>query len=204
MPERRRTGRGFRRSGRCVRSTPRDELARQLGIGAADVAQMLPELNAMYPELSRPENSDAEAARFQLFDSTATFMRNAAAAQPTLIVLDDLHAADTPSILLLRFVATQLSEMAVLIVGTYRDLELTPDHPLTLAIAEMARERATRLMMLGGLDSDAVERLHTLDRRHRSRWPDGRRCVARDERQPAVRRRGRSTAGGRGPTRRRR
>ena len=139
-----------------IRATPVDQLASQLGYGAADVAQMLPELSAMYPDLSGPANSDAEAARFQLFDSTATFMHNVAAAQPTLIVLDDLHAADTSSILLLRFVASQLSEMAMLILGTYRDLELTPGHPLTAAIAEMARERATRLMMLGGLDSDAV------------------------------------------------
>src|SRR4051794_9085439 len=139
-----------------VRSTPRDELARYFASGAADVAQMLPELHTTFADLPVPMSTDSESARFQLFDSTTTLLRNAAADQPMLIVLDDLHAADTPSILLLRFLASQLGDMAVLVVGTYRDLELTPDHPLTLAVGEMARDRSTRLMMLGGLDSDAV------------------------------------------------
>ena len=57
----------------------------------------------------------------------------------------------------LRFLASQLGgHLACSSIGTYRDLELTPEHPLTGAIAEMARERTTRLMMLGGLGSDAV------------------------------------------------
>ena len=89
-----------------IRSMSSDDLARQLGLGAADMAQMLPELKQMFPELTRPSDADAETARFRLFDSTATLLRNAAAHQPMLIVLDDLHAADTPSILLLRFAAT--------------------------------------------------------------------------------------------------
>ena len=70
-------------------------------------------------------------------------------ASPLLIVLDDLHAADTPSILLLRFVASQMADMRVLLVGTYRDVELTPDHPLTAALAEVAREPITRIARAG-------------------------------------------------------
>ena len=73
-----------------------------------------------------------------------------------LVVLDDLQAADTPSILFLRFLASQLSDMPVLLVGTYRDVELTPEHPLTSAIAEVAREPLTRTLVLAGLEADAV------------------------------------------------
>ena len=50
----------------------------------------------------------AEGARFRLFDAVAAFLRNAGAGQPLMLVLDDLHAADAPSILLLRFVAREL------------------------------------------------------------------------------------------------
>jgi tetratricopeptide (TPR) repeat protein len=139
-----------------IRTTSRDALVGYLSTGAADIAQMLPEIHALVPDLPQPTGSESEGARFRLFDSTATLLRNAAADVPVLLVLDDLHAADTPSILLLRFIASQLADMPILMVGTYRDLELTPEHPLTLAISEMARERTTRLMMLGGLGSDAI------------------------------------------------
>ncbi len=139
-----------------LRSSTPDQVRSYLGLGAPDVAQMLPELRAMFPDLAPPSGAESESARFQLFDSTTNLVRNAAHARPMLIVLDDLHAADTPTILLLRFLASQLIDIAALVVGTYRDLELTPDHPLTLAIAEMARERSTRLVMLGGLGSGAV------------------------------------------------
>ena len=46
--------------------------------------------------------------------------------------------------------------MRLLIVGTYRDVELTPEHPLTPAIAEMAREPSVRVIALRGLEAEAV------------------------------------------------
>jgi tetratricopeptide (TPR) repeat protein len=139
-----------------LRSTAVDELRQQIGSGAADVAQMLPELRDLFPDLPPPPDAASESARFQLFDSTATLLRNAARARPLLVVLDDLQAADIPSILFLRFLASQLSDMATLVVATYRDVELTREHPLTAAIAELDREPVTRVMALAGLDSAAV------------------------------------------------
>src|SRR5450759_2989730 len=139
-----------------LRSTHPDDVRRQMGSGAGDIAQMLPELREVFADLPPAPNSESESARFQLFDSTATLLRNAARVRPLLVVLDDLHAADTPSILFLRFLASQLSDMRVLLVGTYRDVELTPEHPLTSAIAEVAREPLTRILVLRGLAADAV------------------------------------------------
>ncbi len=127
-----------------------------MGAGASDVAQLLPELRVTFPDLPTPADAESESARFQLFDSTATFLRNVGRDAPLVVILDDLQAADTASILLLRFLASQISDSAILVVGTYRDIELTPDHPLAAAISEMARERTTRLITLGGLPADAV------------------------------------------------
>ena len=56
----------------------------------------------------------------------AAFLRNAAAARPLVLVLDDLHAADEPSLLLLRFVAGEIAGSRILVVGTYRDVDPTP------------------------------------------------------------------------------
>jgi hypothetical protein len=127
-----------------------------MGSGAVDLAQMLPELRDTFTDLAPLPAAESESARFQLFDSTTTFLRHASLRRPLLVVVDDLQAADTPSILFLRFLATQLSDMHVLVVGTYRDVALTPDHPLTLAIAEVGREPITRILPITGLKAHAI------------------------------------------------
>ncbi len=139
-----------------LRATPTDQVRRQLGSGATDVAQMLPELRERFADLPPPPDSISDSARFRLFDSTALLLRNAALERPTLLVIDDLQAADAPSILLLQFLASQLVDMAVMVLGTYRDVELTPEHPLTSAIAEVARIPGARLLTLTGLPVAAV------------------------------------------------
>jgi tetratricopeptide (TPR) repeat protein len=139
-----------------VRGTDPAEVRRQVGSGAGDIAQMLPELRDIFDDLALPPETGSESARFRLFDSTTTFLRNAALQGPMLLVIDDLQAADTPSILFLQFLATQLSDMRVLVVGTYRDVALTPEHPLTSAIAELSREPITDTMTLSGLQGGAL------------------------------------------------
>ena len=67
-----------------------------------------PGLHDLFPELHVPPSSDPEGARFRLFDSTTSFLRSVARGQPLVLLLDDLHAADAPSLLLLQFVASEL------------------------------------------------------------------------------------------------
>jgi tetratricopeptide (TPR) repeat protein len=141
-----------------VRTRDPDQIRGEIGPGAVDVAQILPELRQMFPELPEPPPVDPESARFQLFDSTATFVANASGAEPLVFVLEDLHAADEPSLLLLRFVSAQISGARILVIGTYRDVELTPSHPLTAAAAEVGRDPATRHIALRGLSEEDVER----------------------------------------------
>ena len=139
-----------------LRSVDDETLAAQLGAGAADVAQMLPELRERLPDVRLPTDFASDSARFQLFDSVATFLRNAAHTRSILVVLDDLHAADLPSVVFLRFLAGQLSDMAILVVAAYRDLELTPGQPVSGAIADVGREPATQVLRLTGLTTEAL------------------------------------------------
>ena len=139
-----------------LRTTDPADVRRHLGSGARDVVQMIPELHDLFPDLEPSTQIESESARFQLFDSTTSWLRNIARDRPLLIVIDDLQAADTPSILFLRFLARALSDIAALVVGTYRDVELTPDHPLTSAIDDVSRESGTRVLVLTGLPAEAV------------------------------------------------
>jgi tetratricopeptide (TPR) repeat protein len=142
-----------------VRGLDSEQLRAQLGAGAPFVAQIVAEVAEMLPDVRPPPPMDAEGARFRLFDAVTAFLRNAGAGQPLMLVLDDLHAADAPSILLLRFAARELGEARVLVLGAYRDIELDRGHPLTLALAEVSRESATRHVRLSGLDEAGVARL---------------------------------------------
>ncbi|PWU24691.1 MAG: hypothetical protein C5B48_05110 [Candidatus Rokuibacteriota bacterium] len=137
-------------------------LREQLGAGASDLAQLLPDLNERFPDLAPPLATEGEGARFRLFDAATTFLRAAARHQPLLIVLDDLHAGDEPSLLLLQFLARELADSQLLVVGLYRDVDPTLRAPLAPALAELTREPITLRLHLTGLASaevaDFVER----------------------------------------------
>src|SRR5204863_6240039 len=109
------------------------------------------ELRDLFPDLPEPPVLEAESARFRLFESVSTFLRNAACSQPLVLVLDDLHAADEPSLLVLRFLARELGVSRLLVVGIYRNVDPAPDEPLIAALTELAREPATRSVTLAGL-----------------------------------------------------
>jgi hypothetical protein len=94
------------------------QLRSELGQGAADIGQIVSEVREQFPDLADPPHLDGEQARFHLFDSIATFLRNATTHQPLLVVLDDLHWADAPSLLLLQFVARELERAT----SHYRDV----------------------------------------------------------------------------------
>ena len=145
----------------AIRSYARDAdpvaLAWQLGPGAAEVAQLIPEV-AEKLDIEPATGSDSEEARFRLFDSVTSLLLAAARDRPIVIVLDDLHWADEPSLLLLRFAARELASSGLLILGTYRDVELGRHHPLARVLGEISGIEGSRRIPLKGLSVGAVER----------------------------------------------
>jgi len=145
----------------AIRSYARDAdpvaLAWQLGGGAAEVAQLIPEV-AEKLDIEPATGSDSEEARFRLFDSVTSLLLAAARDRPIVIVLDDLHWADEPSLLLLRFAARELASSGLLILGTYRDVELGRHHPLARVLGEISGIEGCGRIPLRGLGVAAVER----------------------------------------------
>jgi DNA-binding SARP family transcriptional activator/tetratricopeptide (TPR) repeat protein len=139
-----------------LRDSDAESLRSQLGEGAADVARVLPELRDLLDDLPPAPPLESEGARFRLFDSLTAFLKRAAAAQPLVLVLDDLHAADEPSLVLLQFVARELGEGRLLIVGAYRNVDPSLTDPLRTTLTELAREPVTRTLALGGLGESDV------------------------------------------------
>ena len=141
-----------------LRDTEADSLRSQLRGGAADVARLFPELRDLLGDLPPAPELESEGARFRLFDSMTAFLKSAAAARPLVLVLDDLHAADEPSLLLLQFVARELGPSRLLVVGAYRDVDPTLSDRLTTTLTELAREPVTRTLALAGLGETDVAR----------------------------------------------
>ncbi len=141
-----------------LRDTDAESLGSQLRAGAADVARLFPELRDLLADLPPAPPLESEGARFRLFDSVTTFLKSAAARRPLVLMLDDLHAADEPSLLLLQFVARELGESRLVIVGAYRDVDPTPSDPLTTTVTELAREPVTRTLALVGFGEADVAR----------------------------------------------
>ena len=130
-----------------------------MGAGAADIAEIVSDVRERLPDLKPPpELEDPEQTRFRLFDSVAAFLKGASRTRPLVLMLDDLHWADKPSLLLLEFVARELAGARLLLVGTYRDVELNRRHPLAQSLGELTRERLFQRVLLRGLSSDDVAR----------------------------------------------
>ncbi|MBI3304317.1 MAG: AAA family ATPase [Deltaproteobacteria bacterium] len=129
-----------------------------MGAGAAAIAQVIPDVHERLPDLPVPPVLEPQPARFRFFDSFTTFLKNVAKAQLLVLILDDLHWADTPSLLLLEFLARELSTAHLLVIGTYRDVEVGSAHPLTQTLGELARVPNSQSLFLRCLTESDISR----------------------------------------------
>ena len=149
-----------------VTRRPADELRDVLGSGASEIAKLVSEVRQILPDVPQSAIVEPEQERYRLFESVATFLVNASAAQPILLILEDLHWADKPSLLLLQHLARRLGGTRIALVGTYRDVELDRRHPLSSAIGELRREQSFQRIHLRGLSKEDVRRMLTVRARH--------------------------------------
>lgn len=131
-----------------------EQLASVMGPGAPSIAEIVPQLREKLTDLQPPPALEPEQARFRLFDSISTLLKNAAQTQPMLLVLDDLHWADQASLLLLEFLAREIQSSPLLVVGTYRDMEVSRQHPLSDTLAQLSREPVLQRVLLRGLSQE--------------------------------------------------
>ena len=125
--------------------------------GAAEIAHLVPQV-AERLGMSSATDGVAPDSRFGLFDAVASFINYTAEIQPTTLVLEDLHAADESSLLLLQFLARQNRHSHLLIIGTYDDIAGRGKPRNQRILSETAREG--RQLSLRGLDEDAVRSMY--------------------------------------------
>lgn len=121
-----------------------------LPAGAGSLRALLPALVDRLPA-APPADQDPEASRYQLFEAVVGILRRAGGSGPLLLLLDDLHWADRPTLLLLQHLLRTSRDSDLLVLGSYRDTDLDRRHPLAAVLAELRRREGYVRLTLRGL-----------------------------------------------------
>ena len=143
-----------------VRNSDPEQLRMVMGAGASDIAEIVPDVMHHLTDIGpSPKWVSPEQARLRLFDSIINFLERASQSQPIVLVLDNLHWADQPTLHLLEFFAQEFSTGQILVLGTYRDEEVSAEHPLTRVLGEFVKSPSFQRVSLTGLSKDNVGEL---------------------------------------------
>jgi DNA-binding SARP family transcriptional activator len=129
--------------------------------GVEPLVHLVPDLGRRTRTAAPAMGDDLHAARFELFDAATTFLRRRAEAGPLVVLLDDLHWADHPSLELLGFLASQLDDLPLLVAATYRDAPAERTEALDRTLATVVRHAGADDVHLGGLDADGTAEVVT-------------------------------------------
>ena len=141
----------------ALAEAPSPEAFRQfLGDEAPEVARLIPKLRRLCPDIPPALELPAEQERHYLFSSVWEVLDRAARARPTLVVLEDLHWVDEPTVLLIQYLAERVGDVGLLVVGLYRDTDLDLDSPLARGFEELTRRRLARRMRLERLSREGL------------------------------------------------
>jgi class 3 adenylate cyclase/tetratricopeptide (TPR) repeat protein len=133
-----------------------DDVRDHAGRTGAELARLLPRLADLVPGLPEPVKADPETERYQQFEAVRAFLASLASVGPVVLVLDDLHWAAQPTLLLLRHLLRGDAATALLVLGTYRDTDLSRSHSLAGFLADLRRAGNAERVDLRGLPADEV------------------------------------------------
>jgi len=149
----------------------------RLGRHAGELTRLAPELRDLVPGLADPMQTDPQTERYRLFDAVSDWLADASVEAPVLLVLDDLHWAAKPTLLLLRHVLRAAEPIRLLVVCTYRDTDIGRGDPLTAFLADMRREGSAERVSLCGLDRAGVGAFIEAAAGHPLADPEGQRFI---------------------------
>ncbi len=141
---------------RLARITDRDALRADLGGSGGELTRLLPDLGLRVGELPEPVAADADTERHRLHIAVTELLANVGRRQPVLLILEDGHWADTPTLLLLRHLARASTEARVLVLATFRDTEADVPAELADTLADLRRAEDVVRLRLGGLTGAEV------------------------------------------------
>ena len=146
--------------GRYFQSLSADRIGEMPAWQLTELSRLVVRLQEYAPPLEE-DAGDPESERFRFFEAVTATLNEMSAGQAVLLVVDELHWADQPTLLLLRHVLRNVDTARLGVIGMYVDTEVPPDHRLRFLLAERRGEHKVETVHLKGLSRDAVEELVT-------------------------------------------
>lgn len=143
----------------AAQNLPRPNYRAALGDAVAELAKLVPDLRRMFPDTPDAIQVPPEQQRRYLFNCFQEFISRLSRQHPIVWLLDDLHWADESSLALLQHVAPNLQGLPILVLGTYRDVELDVAKPFEKALAQLVRQRLAHRVTLRRLPEASVSEL---------------------------------------------
>jgi class 3 adenylate cyclase/tetratricopeptide (TPR) repeat protein len=143
-----------------VRQTSPDRVLVELGEFPGDLVRIVPELDRLVDGLPTALDDEPDVERYRLFQAVGSWLSVGGTDHPRLLVLDDLHWADKPTLLLLRHLISN-PPVGLMILCTYRDTDVDRTHPLSSMLADFRRMPAVDRIALDGLGDSGVRELLT-------------------------------------------
>ncbi len=142
--------------GEYARASAPQRLQGALGPGAPALARLMPQVRAALPDTAEAPPLGTEEERLRICDAVVQFLLAVARECPLLLVIDDLHWADRDSLRLLRYLSHFVTRSRMLVVGAYRESEITTSHPLEDLLPILRRETDYRQVNVRGLGLQEV------------------------------------------------
>ena len=130
-----------------------------MGDVAPEIAAIVPSLRRTYSDIPPLPEVPADQQRRLIFGAFLDYIRRGTQKSPVVYLLDDLHWADESTLQLLQHLAPHLATMRVLIVGTYRDVELDVKRPFAKTLESLVRQRLATRIALRRLQESSVHEL---------------------------------------------
>ena len=147
----------------AARVAPPGRFRAALGSSAPEIARVAPMLRQLFPDIGPPLDLPPDQQRHFLFARFREYLERSAAGVPLVLLFDDLHWADESTLLFIEHLAPHLSRLRVLLLGTYRDVDLEVDRPFAKSLERLTRQRlAERIVLRRMPESDVAELLATL------------------------------------------
>ncbi len=125
----------------------------------AELISLAPELRSLFPNITTNPHLEPQAEQDRLYNSLATLFTALSARSPVLLFIDDVHWADGATMQLLRHLARNAPGKRMLLVLTYREIDVTEDGPLPAVLLDLNRERIATRVKLGRLTLDQTRDL---------------------------------------------
>jgi DNA-binding CsgD family transcriptional regulator/tetratricopeptide (TPR) repeat protein len=136
-----------------------DQLRDDLGAGGGELTRLIPDLAARAGPLPEPVTADQDTERHRLHQAVAELLVNASRRRPLLVILEDVHWADNPTLHLLRHLSRAAADARMLLVATFRDLEADVPAELSSALVDLRRTEGVVPIRLAGLTSGEIAEL---------------------------------------------